>query len=93
MIRVLSVLLFAPLAPGTSALLAQDNPRIIIADAFSDRDDVRLDWGFAALVAYGGKRILFDAGNDAGGGIVGGLHLVTTPEAEIDRLVEALRNE
>lgn len=24
------------------------------------------DWGFAALVEYGGKRVLFDAGNDAG---------------------------
>lgn len=24
------------------------------------------DWGFAALVEYGGKRILFDTGNDAG---------------------------
>lgn len=24
------------------------------------------DWGFAALVEYGGKRVLFDTGNDAG---------------------------
>lgn len=66
MIRVPPILLFALLALNTSVLLAQDNPRItIIADAFSDRDDVRLDWGFAALVEYRGKRILFDAGNDA----------------------------
>lgn len=66
MIRVPPILLFALLALNTSVLLAQDNPRItIIADAFSERDDVRLDWGFAALVEYRGKRILFDAGNDA----------------------------
>jgi 7,8-dihydropterin-6-yl-methyl-4-(beta-D-ribofuranosyl)aminobenzene 5'-phosphate synthase len=24
-----------------------------------------MDWGFAALVEYGGKRILFDTGNNA----------------------------
>src|SRR5688572_10539385 len=24
------------------------------------------DWGFASLVEYGGRRILFDTGNDAG---------------------------
>lgn len=66
MIRVPPILLFALLALNTSVLLAQDNPRItIIVDAFSERDDVRLDWGFAALVEYRGTRILFDAGNDA----------------------------
>ncbi len=52
MIRVLLVLLFALLPLSTPALSAQDTPRItVIADAFSDRDDVRLDWGFAALTS------------------------------------------
>ncbi|MFS8638687.1 MAG: hypothetical protein FWJ74_11405 [Gemmatimonadota bacterium] len=59
MIRVLRILLPALLVPGPSVLLAQENPRItIIVDALSDRDDVRLDWGFAALVEYRGTRIL-----------------------------------
>jgi 7,8-dihydropterin-6-yl-methyl-4-(beta-D-ribofuranosyl)aminobenzene 5'-phosphate synthase len=33
-------------------------------DAFGDRPGLEPDWGFAALVEYGGRRILFDAGND-----------------------------
>jgi 7,8-dihydropterin-6-yl-methyl-4-(beta-D-ribofuranosyl)aminobenzene 5'-phosphate synthase len=37
----------------------------IIADAFGARDGLRRDWGFAALVEYDGRRILFDTGNDA----------------------------
>ena len=37
----------------------------VIVDAFGDVPSVRHDWGFAALVEYGGKRILFDTGNDA----------------------------
>lgn len=42
-------------------------PRItIIYDAFGDDPALEKDWGFAALVEVGGKRILFDTGNDAG---------------------------
>lgn len=37
----------------------------ILYDAFGDRPGLVRDWGFAALVEYGGKRILFDTGNDA----------------------------
>jgi 7,8-dihydropterin-6-yl-methyl-4-(beta-D-ribofuranosyl)aminobenzene 5'-phosphate synthase len=36
----------------------------ILYDAFGDRPGLAPDWGFAALVEYGGRRILFDAGND-----------------------------
>ncbi|WP_416668781.1 MBL fold metallo-hydrolase [Egbenema bharatensis] len=36
-----------------------------IYDAFSDRSDLSEDWGYSALVEYNGKRILFDAGNNA----------------------------
>lgn len=36
----------------------------ILYDAFGDRPGLTPDWGFAALVEYGGRRILFDAGND-----------------------------
>jgi 7,8-dihydropterin-6-yl-methyl-4-(beta-D-ribofuranosyl)aminobenzene 5'-phosphate synthase len=37
----------------------------ILYDAFGDRRRLTLDWGFAALIEYQGKRILFDTGNNA----------------------------
>ncbi len=37
----------------------------ILYDAFGRPSELQKDWGFAALVEYGGKRILFDTGNDA----------------------------
>ena len=37
----------------------------MLYDAFGDDPALRRDWGFAALVEAGGKRILFDTGNDA----------------------------
>jgi 7,8-dihydropterin-6-yl-methyl-4-(beta-D-ribofuranosyl)aminobenzene 5'-phosphate synthase len=37
----------------------------ILYDAFSDSKAVTRDWGFSALVEHDGKRILFDAGNNA----------------------------
>jgi 7,8-dihydropterin-6-yl-methyl-4-(beta-D-ribofuranosyl)aminobenzene 5'-phosphate synthase len=52
------------LTPGTEAEQAQ---RItVLYDAFGPASDLEKDWGFAALVEYGGKRILFDTGNNAG---------------------------
>jgi len=36
----------------------------ILYDAFSKSPSVTTDWGFAAMVEYGGKRILFDTGNN-----------------------------
>jgi 7,8-dihydropterin-6-yl-methyl-4-(beta-D-ribofuranosyl)aminobenzene 5'-phosphate synthase len=61
------VRLFAMLlAMLPSPLLAQVETRItILVDAFSDRPDLKMDWGYSALVEYSGKRILFDAGNNA----------------------------
>ena len=42
------------------------NNRItILYDAFGNRRGLTRDWGFAAFVEYGGKRILFDTGNNA----------------------------
>src|SRR5262249_55517288 len=35
-------------------------------DAFGNSEKLKKDWGFAALVEHSGKRILFDAGNNAG---------------------------
>ncbi len=57
------VLLFLPLA---AAVNAQEAKRItILYDAFGARSTLVKDWGFAAFVEYGGKRILFDTGNNA----------------------------
>jgi 7,8-dihydropterin-6-yl-methyl-4-(beta-D-ribofuranosyl)aminobenzene 5'-phosphate synthase len=36
----------------------------ILYDAFGKDSDMQKDWGYAALVEYGGKRILFDSGNN-----------------------------
>jgi 7,8-dihydropterin-6-yl-methyl-4-(beta-D-ribofuranosyl)aminobenzene 5'-phosphate synthase len=38
----------------------------VLYDAFGAPSALERDWGFAALVEYGGRRILFDTGNDAG---------------------------
>jgi len=54
------VLLFA----GISSAEAP-NRVTILYDSFGRAPAVTLDWGFAALVEYGGKRILFDTGNNA----------------------------
>ena len=37
----------------------------ILYDSFGKNPSLTKDWGFAALVEYGGKRILFDTGNNA----------------------------
>ena len=36
----------------------------VLYDAFGKSSDMQKDWGYAALVEYGGKRILFDTGNN-----------------------------
>jgi len=51
---------------SSHAVNAQDAKRItILYDAFGPASALQKDWGFAALVEYGGKRILFDTGNNA----------------------------
>ena len=51
---------------ATPASASPPDTRItIISDAFSRDSRLDLDWGFAALVEYDGKRILFDTGNNA----------------------------
>lgn len=59
-----SALLLA-VAPRAGAASAPSPRRVtILYDAFGDRAGLVRDWGFAALIEYGGRRILFDAGND-----------------------------
>ena len=41
-------------------------PRItILYDAFGKTSTMKKDWGFSAYIEYGGKKILFDTGNNA----------------------------
>ena len=51
----------------TAGAAGTDEPRRItnLYDAFGAPSALKQDWGFAALIEYGGKRILFDTGNDA----------------------------
>src|SRR6202158_4690434 len=50
-------------APMASA--APGNAQItVLYDAFGKTSTMQKDWGYAALVEYGGKRILFDNGNN-----------------------------
>ena len=37
----------------------------VLYDAFGKSSTMKKDWGFSALIEYGGKRILFDTGNNA----------------------------
>jgi len=41
------------------------NQITILYDAFGKPSDLKKDWGYSALIEYGGKRILFDTGNNA----------------------------
>jgi 7,8-dihydropterin-6-yl-methyl-4-(beta-D-ribofuranosyl)aminobenzene 5'-phosphate synthase len=63
----LLLLLMSALMGPPSAAAAQSEKRItIIYDAFGPPSDkLKLDWGFAAFVEYGDRRILFDTGNNA----------------------------
>ncbi len=48
----------------TSASPTQDRVTILY-DAFGKPSGMKKDWGYSALVEYGGKHILFDTGNNA----------------------------
>jgi 7,8-dihydropterin-6-yl-methyl-4-(beta-D-ribofuranosyl)aminobenzene 5'-phosphate synthase len=55
------------LLPAVRAAAAAETPNrvTILYDAFGKSSSLTMDFGFAALVEYGGKRILFDTGNNA----------------------------
>lgn len=54
----------APPLPAASPDL-QKTQITVLYDAFGKASAMTKDWGFAALIEYGGKRILFDTGNNA----------------------------
>jgi 7,8-dihydropterin-6-yl-methyl-4-(beta-D-ribofuranosyl)aminobenzene 5'-phosphate synthase len=54
-------------ADGYAASDSADSTRAqitVLYDAFGKTSGMQKDWGYAALVEYGGKRILFDTGNN-----------------------------
>lgn len=51
--------------PLPSSAPGHANRITILTDAFGASDHLAQDWGYAALLEYGGKRILFDTGNDS----------------------------
>lgn len=55
------IALFMP----AGAAAGPPNRITILYDAFGEPSPLKKDWGFSALVEFGGKRILFDTGNDA----------------------------
>jgi 7,8-dihydropterin-6-yl-methyl-4-(beta-D-ribofuranosyl)aminobenzene 5'-phosphate synthase len=52
-----------PVATAATTEAAKANITILY-DAFGKPSPMQKDWGYAALIEYGGKRILFDTGNN-----------------------------
>lgn len=59
------VLAFGISLPTRATSQAPPNRVTVLYDAFGGGAGLMRDWGFAVLVEYGGKRILFDTGNNA----------------------------
>ena len=60
---ILAVLAAAVLQCAPAA--AQPAQITVLYDAFGKDRDLQKDWGFAAYIEYGGKKILFDTGNNS----------------------------
>lgn len=59
------ILLLGGAAVSSATPTATDTARItVIYDAFGNSPGMQKDWGYAALVEYAGRRILFDTGNN-----------------------------
>lgn len=51
---------------STQSLAGTGQPKItVLYDAFGKTSKLTKDWGFSAYIEYGGKRILFDTGNNS----------------------------
>lgn len=55
----------AALLAGAAQAEAPKAQVTVLYDAFGKSSNLQKDWGFAAYIEYGGKRILFDTGNNA----------------------------
>lgn len=68
LIAVAALLLAGCAATGPQTAASPDPKQAkitVLYDAFGKTPSMKKDWGFAALIEYGGKRILFDTGNNA----------------------------
>jgi len=65
--RHISLPALAVIVLWLAGMAAAETPNrvTILYDSFGKSPSLTMDWGFAALVEYGGKRILFDTGNNA----------------------------
>lgn len=64
---IISFTLFACVSSPPSSAIQPANAQAkitILYDAFGKVPGMQKDWGFAALIEYGGKRILFDTGDN-----------------------------
>jgi 7,8-dihydropterin-6-yl-methyl-4-(beta-D-ribofuranosyl)aminobenzene 5'-phosphate synthase len=66
LLKVAAITIFAVGGVGTSPAYPQSNTAqiTVLYDAFGKTYTMKKDWGFSALIEYGGKRILFDTGNN-----------------------------
>lgn len=56
----------AATSPRSTVGADPSKPQVtVLYDAFGKVPAMQKDWGYAALIEYGGKRILFDTGNNA----------------------------
>ncbi len=61
---VVSALLLGQQLLGSHPCTSNGNRITILYDAFGKPSAMTQDWGYSALLEYGGKRILFDTGNN-----------------------------
>jgi len=53
----------APLVYSTTFAQAQSGKLTVLFDAFGKPSGLKRGWGYAALIEYGGRRVLFDTGS------------------------------
>ena len=53
------------MAPSAAQAEPSKSHITVLYDAFGKTSNMQKDWGFSAFIEYGGKRILFDTGNNA----------------------------
>jgi 7,8-dihydropterin-6-yl-methyl-4-(beta-D-ribofuranosyl)aminobenzene 5'-phosphate synthase len=65
LLAMCTVSVYSGNAAAAESGIVSDSKITILYDAFGRDDSLQKDWGFAALVEAGGKRILFDTGNNS----------------------------
>ena len=67
LLKIAAMTICATAPIGASSAYPQSSAAqiTVLYDAFGKASTMRKDWGFSALIEYGGRRILFDTGNNA----------------------------